>query len=276
VTTMNSRRLQIAGWTINAMHAGHGRPILFLHGLGMSWEWWRPTMEVMADDYSVCAVDLPGWGGSSAMSAAPNSPEAYRDLVAGIIQSIALGPTVVVGHSLGGYIAVRAAVEGTPQIKALALVAPGGFGQVHNLVLRLLSFPGLGELMIRTGDFGFRIFVKSTVDDPASISADLLKAASVSIDDRKEFVRQLRLGMRLGRTTDAYLVPAPVALTVPVLLMWGLHDRVLPLEIAHQAQRALSAEQLVIFEHSGHLPQLEEPARFNTELRSFCSRLWSS
>lgn len=273
MTEVRTRRVSAAGWTINMALAGRGHPILFLHGLGISWEWWRPVMEVLSADYATCAVDLPGWGESGPMRA-PSSPKEYRDLVAGIIQSLDLGPAVVVGHSLGGYVAVRAAAVGTPLINGLALIAPGGFGQIHNVLLRLLSFPGIGELMMRTGSLGSRAFLNSTVHQPETIPADLIKLTSVTPGARREFLRQLRMGIHLGRTTDAYLIEDPVSLTVPLVLMWGRHDRVLPLDVAYRAQRVLHADPPVIFENSGHLPQIEEPARFDTTIRSFLSRVW--
>lgn len=270
---LQTKRLQVDPWTINAALAGEGRPILFLHGLGMSWDWWRPTMDDLSDRYTVCAIDLPGWGRSSGMDP-PQSGESYRALVDGIIQSLGLGPTVVVGHSLGGYTAVRAASAGTTRIQGLLLVAPGGFGQIHNAWLRLLSFPALGELAIRSGDLGSRIFLRSTVYDPSSIPPDLMKLADPPLERRKEFIRELRMGIRLGRTTAAYLVETPISLHMPIQLAWGRHDRVLPVEIAYTAQRVLGAGPPVIFEHSGHLPQIEEPGRFNELVDSFCSHVW--
>ncbi len=273
MTNLETKRLHVDRWTINAALAGEGRPILFLHGLGMSWEWWRPTMDDLSDRYTVCAIDLPGWGGSSGMDP-PQSGGSYRALVDGIIQSLGLGPTVVVGHSLGGYTAVRAASAGTTRIQGLLLVAPGGFGQIHNLWLRLVSFPVLGELAIRTGALGSRIFMRSVVYDPSSISNDMLKLANIPLDRRKEFVRELRMGIQLGRTTAAYLVETPVELQVPVQMVWGRHDRVLPVEIAYTAQRVLGAGPPVIFEHSGHLPQIEERGQFKAVVDSFCSHVW--
>jgi len=273
ISDVRTERLQVSGWTINAALAGEGPSVLLLHGLGMSWEWWRPTLAALSEGCSVCAVDLPGWGRSSPLTTP--SLESYGQLVGGLISCLDAGPTVVVGHSLGGFIAARAAIAGTPGIKALALVAPGGFGQVHNVYLRLLSVPGLGEALIRTGVLGARIFLRSTVHRVGSIPDELVTRAGASTGARNEFLRQLRMGMHLGRTTDAYLIEKPASLPMPVLLAWGRHDGVLPVSLAYHAHRMLGAGPPVIFEESGHVPQLEEPARFNAVMRAFCERVWS-
>ena len=128
--------------------------------------------------------------------------------------------------------------------------------------------------MMRTGNFGSRVFLNTTVHHPASIPVELIKLTSVSPGARREFLRQLRMGIHLGRTTDAYLIENPVTLAVPLVLMWGRYDRVLPLDVAYRAERVLHGDPPVIFEDSGHLPQIEEPARFDTTIRWFLSRVW--
>lgn len=253
------------------MVSGSGQPILLLHGLGMSLAWWQPALAALSGEYVLCAIDLPG-AGESTGSIEPTR-EACRDLVAGVIRALDLGPAIVVGHSLGGFVAANAAILGAPGMKALMLVAPGGFGQIKHPLLRLLSFPVLGELMIHSGNLGSQAFLRSVVFNPGALTPDIWKLANANSQKRRDFLRQVHMGMRRGRTTAAYRVETSTPLRLPVQVIWGRHDPVHPVSDMDRAQSMLGAKGGLIFERSGHLPQLEEPTRFYATLRSFAGRL---
>lgn len=272
MTGSENRRFAIRDWEINAVVAGQGKPIVFLHGLGMSLEWWRPTLAELSGEHLVCAIDLPGTGESTG-SITPVR-EACRDLVAGIIGALDAGPAFVVGHSLGGFVAANAAILQAPGLNGLLLVAPGGFGQIKHPLLRLLSFPVLGDVMIYSGHLGSRVFLRSAVFNAGALTPAIWKLADAPLQERKAFLRQVRMGMRLGQTTDAYRIETAAPLRLPVQLVWGRHDPVHPVADAFRAERMLGAGPPVIFEASGHLPQIEEPARFYATVRSFAARLW--
>jgi pimeloyl-ACP methyl ester carboxylesterase len=271
MTDLRARTLSVGPWDINTVVAGHGPPILFLHGLGGSWQWWQPTLTTLADEFTVCAIDLPG-AGSSSLLTEPPEPSTYRELVDRIIGRLGRGPAIVVGHSVGGYVAVQAALQRAPGMRALALVAPAGFGPVRNIFLRLLSFPGVGECLMRLRGIGPGIFLRSLVYHRRAVSAEMLRWANASMarpGNREQFLQQLRFAVRLGRTSDRYIINHAPRLAMPVRLLWGEHDSVFPLESAYRAQRVLDPRLPVLFAQSGHLPQLEEPDRFHAELRSF-------
>ncbi len=270
--SLNFRTYQseLAGWRINIVVAGNGPLILLLHGIGLSWQWWQPTMAALSHDFTVCAVDLPGSGRSTPLTSPPE-PEAYSRLVAGIIDSLDLGPAIVVGHSLGGYVAVQAAIQQAPGISRLILAAPAGFGLIHNPFMRLLSIPIANQLLIRANPIGLRSFLQSLVHDPRSISDEMLHWANVSLAARQQFVYQLNLALRFGRTLDTYIIKDAPPLSVPILLLWGRYDSVFPLHVAYQAQQVLHDPPLLIFEQSGHFLQFEETDRFYSVLRSFAS-----
>ncbi len=271
MTDLRTRTLPVGPWGINMVVAGQGPPILFLHGLGGSWQWWLPALTTLADEFTVCAIDLPGAGSSSRVTELP-APSAYRELVAQIIGWLDCGPAIVVGHSLGGYVAVQAAIERAPGVRAFALVAPAGFGPVRNIYLRLLSFPGVGEGLMRLRGIGPGIFLRSLVYHRQAVSAEMLRWANSSTAQpghREQFLQQLRFAVHLGRTSDRFIINQPPRLAVPVRLLWGEHDSVFPLESAYHAQAVLDPRLPVLFAQSGHLPQLEESDRFHAELRSF-------
>ena len=265
--------MAVNGWRINTVTAGNGPPILFLHGIGQSWQWWRPVMSRLSRLYTVCAIDLPGCGASSPLTSRPD-PASYTLLVDNTIESLGLGPAVVVGHSLGGYIAANAATNRAQGIKALMLVDSGGFGPVRNRILRLLSWPVIGEVLVSLDAPTPLLY--SMVHHRQSITHADLEAARLSPLARSQFLYQLRLGLLCGRTTDAALIPDPSPLTIPALIVWGNYDTVFPVEQAHRAQRVLRLPTSpVIFDESGHWPPHEEATRFDNLLRRFCEGSFS-
>ncbi len=271
--TESPRRLEVGRWTLNAVVAGSGRPVLFLHGLGMSLEWWRPAIAELSHENLVCAIDLPAVGDAS--TSIPAIRQACGELVSGVIDRLDAGPALVVGHSLGGFVAANAAILGAPGIGGMFLVAPGGFGQIKHPLLRLLSFPVAGELMIRTGNLGSRIFLRSVLYEPRTLPPEIWKLAEAPFSERLSFLRQVRMGMRFGRTTAAYRVEAERPPAVPTGLVWGRHDPVHPPADMERARTVLGARDTTLFERSGHLPQLEEPRLFYSTLRAFASKLWA-
>ncbi len=265
---LKNKRFQVDEWSINAVIDGDGPPVLFIHGIGASCRWWQPTLEAMSQDFTVCAIDLPGSGDSSPLASRPN-PAAYKTLVMRAIEFMDCGPAIVVGHSLGGFVAVQAAMQQTPGIRGLFLIAPAGFGRVENGYLRHLSIPGVGDLAARSRRVGLEMFLRSLVHDNRQV-AFLLSCAVTSQRANKHFLYQLRLGLdRLGRTTDTVLFKNALGLPVPIRLIWGKHDSVFALSTARHAQHELGHPSMTIFEDSGHFPQLEEQGRFNALLRSF-------
>jgi pimeloyl-ACP methyl ester carboxylesterase len=266
------RRIQIGAWNINAVVAGAGKPIVLLHGLGMSLKWWLPAVAEFSDEYLVCAVDLPG-AGESTGSIVPTR-KACRNLVVGVIEALGAGPALVVGHSLGGFVAANAAILDAPGLGGMVLVAPGGFGQIRHPLLRMLSYPVLGDLMIYSGPLGARLFLRSAVFNAAALTPEIWNLADASLRERKVFLDQVRLGMSWGQTTDAYRIGATAQPQVPVQLIWGRHDPVHPVADAYRAERLLGTGPPVIFERSGHLPQIEEPDRFYSTVRASAAGLW--
>lgn len=266
------RRFQIGAWNINAVVAGEGKPIVLLHGLGMSLKWWLPAVNEFSDEYLVCAIDLPG-AGESTGSIVPTR-EACRDLVVGVIEALGAGPALVVGHSLGGFVAANAAILDAAGLGGMLLVAPGGFGQIKHPLLRMLSYPVLGNLMIYSGSLGARIFLRSAVFNAEALTPEVWKLADVPLHERKAFLDQVRMGMHWGRTTAAYRVEAAAPPAVRAQLIWGRHDPVHPVADAYRAEQMLGTDPPVIFERSGHLPQIEEPDRFYATVRASAARLW--
>jgi len=265
---MERMTIDAAGWSINAVVGGSGPLLVFLHGIGLSWRWWGPLLPRFLPDYTVCAIDLPGSGESSLIHEKP-SPERYAALVSDVIAHLGRGPAIVIGHSLGGYVAVRAALLGADGIGALALIAPAGFGPVENVLMRALSFPGVGPTLSLTGKNGVKALLRSMVQNQEALTGDLLDAIDFGPVAREQFLFELRLGLNLGRTLPDFIIEGEREVKLPVWLGWGRRDSVFTLDTGYQAARVLGAPPPYVFSSSGHLPHLEEREVCETQLAMF-------
>jgi pimeloyl-ACP methyl ester carboxylesterase len=247
---------------------GSGPLILLFHGLAMSWQWWTPTLRALEDRYTLCAVDLPGSGESSPLERHPN--RAYpRLFVEGLIEALGTIPAVIVGHSLGGYVAAQAAIDGASDESALLLVDPGGFSRVRHPLMRLVTIPVVGEVLIGMTPITTPIIARSFVHRPQAVTAEMLQWANISMVPTKnqvQILQQLRLA-----ATPLSIIQNMRHLRQRTLIVWGRHDPVFPVGVARKAADLLGAPAPAIFEQSGHWPQLEEQTKFNQLLSSFAS-----
>ena len=229
-------------------------------------------MRNLARDHAVYAIDLPGAGESSPLETPPTGEEQAR-LVSHVIESLGLASAAVVAHSLGGYVALQAVIRRVPGIRRLAVIAPGGAGAINHQLLRLMSAPLLGEaFQLRLSRVALRAFLKSFVYSPESITDEVL-AWSVASPSRKtnrmQFLYQLRLAADVESIDDVLKQYGSPANAVPIQIYWGKHDPLFPVDYAYRLREQLGAPPAVILEHSGHIPQIEEPEIFNEALRRF-------
>jgi pimeloyl-ACP methyl ester carboxylesterase len=264
--------IEVGEWTIGFESAGDGPPIVFLHGIGLSGRWWRPVLPRFATHHTVCAIDLPGFGRSSPIREKPR-PDQYAALVDAVVQTLGRGPAVVVGHSLGGYVAVNAALEGARGMRAVALVAPAGFGPVRNHLLRALSVPHIGEALSHAGRPGALALLRSMVRRGDSISTEMRDWIEIGESAQQQFLTQLRIGLYLGQTRPEFIMAEPHPLPVPSWLGWGRHDSVFPIATADRAASVMGIAGVHVFEHSGHMPQVEEREEFERALATFIATL---
>jgi pimeloyl-ACP methyl ester carboxylesterase len=101
--------------TLTQYRGGGGRPLVLLHGLGLSWRSWRPVLPALEARHDVTALDLPGFGASAPLDRGVRpTPRALADAVAGELDRLGLDAPIVVGNSLGGWIALELARAGAP------------------------------------------------------------------------------------------------------------------------------------------------------------------
>lgn len=250
--------------------------LLLIHGMAGSSATWREVMPALAERFTVVAPDLPGHGESD-KPRQDYSLGAHANALRDLLIAIGVDRATIVGHSLGGGIAMQLAYQHPRHCERLVLVSSGGLGQEVSWILRALAFPGV--------EFLTPILFPSFFRDAGNAISRTLRRLGlraprleeewrsyVSLTDhdtREAFLRTLRAVVDIGGQTVSAHDRLYLSSLLPTLIVWGERDGIIPVAHAHEAHQAMPTSQTVIFEESGHFPHVEEPARFTKALIGF-------
>jgi pimeloyl-ACP methyl ester carboxylesterase len=258
---------------------GAGPAVLLVHGITSSSRTWRTVMPALAEHYDVIAPDLLGHG-RSAKPRGDYSLGAYASGLRDLLVALDVPRATVVGHSLGGGVAMQFAYQFPERVERLALVDSGGLGSEVSLVLRAATLPGaeyvlplLASSPLR-GASALAGSVLGRVGLRASADVKGMAEGFESLGDasaRKAFVHTARSvidpsGQRVDATDRLYL-----AEHVPSLIVWGDHDRMIPVKHGREAHALMPNSRFEVFEGAGHFPFNDDPARFAALLHDFIS-----
>ncbi len=238
--------------------AGHGDPLLLLHGAGGDCKLFTGIIPALAEKRAVIAPDLPGHGRSEGLSGLYTVP-AYLRWLNSFIDAMGLGPVDLVGHSLGGALALRYAGKYPAKVKRLVLVDAISLG-----------FPSLAATL--------RLLIAMFTRDEQLSRARMGRVMFAGDDARRQEMAAAFLGgdaspptglggflWMLSRTWHIALPVSSRALEnlrLPVLILWGDDDSYFPRSHAQRAQREIPASKLAFIPGAGHAPFLEQPAIF--------------
>ncbi|MBA2496418.1 MAG: alpha/beta fold hydrolase [Acidimicrobiia bacterium] len=280
MTSVDKREVRLHGhrvvYRIGGDLASHRPVLLLVHGMAGSSATWRAALPGLAERCTVVAPDLPGHGESDkpmqdySLGAHANS---LRDLM------IALGieRATIVGQSLGGGVAMQLAYQHPQRCERLVLVSSGGLGTEVSWLLRAMTLPG--------AEYPMPLLFPSFVRDAGNAIGRRLDRFGVRVprveqqwraytsltkpENRRSFVRTLRAVVEPGGQSVSAHDRLYLAARLPTLIVWGAHDRIIPVAHAAAAHEAMPGSRLVIFEESGHFPHTEEPAHFVAVLAEF-------
>ncbi|MFN2463867.1 MAG: alpha/beta fold hydrolase [Candidatus Dormibacteria bacterium] len=276
---MELKSTHLHGHTIAYYEEGTGPTVVLVHGIGGSGRTWKRVIGRLAERYHVIAPDLMGHGASERLRG-DYSLGAHASTVRDLMVKLGHPRGTIIGHSLGGGIAMVFAYQFPERCERLVLVASGGLGSEVSILLRLLSLPG-SDLVIPLGTFAPLTGAISRLGSALgriglrlSPAAEELWQAYASLGStpaRKAFLATVRevvdfQGQRVSANDRLYL-----ASQVPVLLVWGDRDFIIPVDHAHQAHGEIPGSRLEIFKGVGHFPHSEEPERFVSLVAEFMS-----
>lgn len=272
------RWVDVDGDLVNLVDLGDepGRPaIVFIHGLGGSWQNWIENLLPFAVDHRVVAIDLPGFGASPLPRERITIP-GYADLVDRLLAILGIDAAAVVGNSMGGLISAELATRHPQRVERLVLVSAAGLSSADQYQPRVLdAFKRLEVVLTmftaqaaarstevarrrRLRQAGFGIVADAPELLPAPLVAEQIKGAGKpGFLPASEALLTYPIRDRVG------------AIVCPTLVVWGTRDKLVPLRDAHEFEELIPQARKVLYPRTGHVPQLERPARFNTDLRAF-------
>ncbi|MDQ6783320.1 MAG: alpha/beta fold hydrolase [Actinomycetota bacterium] len=276
MATSRVERVRVHGHDLSYRRAGDGPVLLMIHGIAGSSATWEATMPLLARDFTVIAPDLLGHG-ESAKPVGDYSLGAYASGLRDLLAVLDVPRATLVGHSLGGGIAMQVAYQHPDCCERMVLVDSGGLGTEVSWLLRLMSLPGADLL----APLFFPHFVRNWGNAlgrlaygrglrSARVSESWRSYASlVESPNREAFVRTVRnviapSGQSVSANDRLYLLER-----IPTMIVWGDRDGIIPVEHARAAHEAIPQSRLEIIEGAGHFPHGEEPALFASLLADF-------
>ena len=256
---------------------GEGPAILLIHGITSSSRTWRSVMDGLAERHTVVAPDLPGHG-RSGKPRGDYSLGAYASGVRDLLTVLRIPKVTVVGHSLGGGIAMQFAYQFPERVERLVLVDSGGLGDEVSLALRAATLPGaefvlplLFSPVTRTaGRWSGGLLARVGLRPNANVRGLLEGVDSLGdADARRAFVHTARSvidprGQRVDARDRLYLSEG-----VPTMLIWGDKDRIIPLAHGRRAHEVMPHSRLEVFPGAGHFPFNDDPERFAAVVSDF-------
>ena len=207
---------------------GVGEPLVLLHGIVADHRVWRPVVPELARERRIMAVDLPGFGASASAGPGFVLPDVAGAILAGLGEQGLTAPFDLVGHSLGGGVALQLAAQAPAQVRSLVLVAPAGLRPFPPLVAGLLGSRRVAGLLSGTGPNGPAALTISTVD----------------------------------------LRPRLREVAAPIGVIWGERDRTVPISSLAALLAERPDARVIRLPETGHVPMVEHPQEFLTALRT--------
>lgn len=260
---------------------GSGPALLLLHGLACDHTTWTPVIDALAEKYTVIAPDLLGHGLSD-KPRADYTLGGYANGMRDLLSVLDIERATVVGHSLGGGIALQFAYQFPERCERLVLVGSGGLGPELSAGLRLATLPGtelvLTALSGASGLLrdGMRVLFDAGQKLGWAPLRDLAEAGDAllalkDVEARRAFLRTLRSVVDAHGQAVTALDRLYLAEAIPLLVIWGARDPIVPAEHAETVRALVPSARIEVFPRSGHWPHLDDPARFCEVLLHFCA-----
>ena len=268
------RFLESRGGRLRYLAAGEGEPLLLVHGLGGAAANWVVLAPLLLPGRRLLVPDLPGHGGSSPLPAA-SSLQAYADRLALLLEHEGATPAAVVGHSLGGAIALRLAIRRPETVGAVVLAGAAGISSTTRAARYALTITGILKpgrkiaphrgRVVRSAFLRRLVFGRWGASDPPALPADVVEAFLAGPARHTDTVSAAKALVRDDLRLDLDRV------LCPTLVLWGARDNQLPVGDAFEYARRLRAPLRLIAD-CGHLLIGERPEACADAITGFLSR----
>jgi pimeloyl-ACP methyl ester carboxylesterase len=254
--------------------AGSGDPLVLIHGLATTREIWTAVTPQLSRTRRVITLDLPGFGESTPVGEGFELADVAERVARGLAAHGVRGPFDLVGHSLGGAVALTLAVLRPRSVRRIVLVAPAGLAAIPRAAGQALALAADPVLAMRRAlapltdiDWGRRLLLAFAAADGAAIpplQARLMVGASASAQRTSEALRTI---------TATDLRPLLGRSRAPLGVIWGSRDRTIPVRLVAAVREARPDAQVMIIEQAGHVAMLERPTAFVASLERLLATL---
>jgi pimeloyl-ACP methyl ester carboxylesterase len=268
-------QMEIDGCSVNYVDIGEQgdhRPIVFIHGLSGQWQNWLENIPRFAEQRRVVAMDLPGFG-MSEMPRDKISIELYGNFVAEMCRRLDVAPAVVVGNSMGGFVAAEVAIRAPEIVERLLLLSSAGVSQMDIAQRPLMAAAKVAGFLATVNLAGKRWIARRRVPrhwvmslicrHPGGIKADAIFEGLMKGADKPGFESALR-----GTIEYDFRDRIP-QIGAPTIVVWGEKDMIIPVKDADAFVSMISGAQKIILKDTGHVPMFERPKAFNDVLEEF-------
>lgn len=271
----HQRWVQVMGRPINVIEIGSGEPVLFVHGLGGSWQNWLEQLPVLAHGRRAIAFDLPGFG-SSPMPAQRISIPLYARTVAALMDALQVPSAAIVGNSMGGEITLELALSDPQRVKRMVLVSPAGISTravAERLPLIRALYPPAYAVSRWIGEKADELtrrpriraaLMKAVAARPRKIAPEFA-AEQIRGVGKPGFLPALEAIVSHSETLSQRLPQ----IDCPTLVLWGDEDPVVPVRDVDAFTQAIAGARKVVWKGIGHVAMFERGAEFNALLDAF-------
>jgi pimeloyl-ACP methyl ester carboxylesterase len=273
----NAWQVELHGHRVIYRVAGSGPPVVLIHGMVNSSRHWESVALQLADSYTVIAPDLIGHG-DSATPRGDYSLGAHAASIRDLLAAIGVERATLVGHSLGGGVAMQFFYQFPQRTERLVLVSSGGLGHEVSPLLRGAALPGAAALLAlgtRRRLLAGLLFASDRLQERGSRKSTYLRAIARALEPLREpgareaFLQTLRSvidirGQRVSARDRLYLLSE-----MPTLIVWGGRDNTIPLFHGHRTHEAAPGSRFEVLPRAAHFPNLEDPDGLAALLRDF-------
>jgi pimeloyl-ACP methyl ester carboxylesterase len=284
-TCLPGRLLDIAGcetYVVDAPALAPGPlpPVVLLHGYGDTADCWRRVVPALQRRRRVIAIDTPPFG-RSGNPPAPFDEDlvgCYDEFFPALFDELEVASAALVGHSMGGAMALTFALQHPSRVERLVLIAPAGLGDRapwwwHAIAGRWINWPALLRLPNPVARPAVKAALRSFLEDRLVHDTRAMGEVIEHFVHLHGGPRELRHLIDTGRALmsgyTGTLLARSAELDAPVLMLWGREDRLAPAEHAQAFGQTVGHARVEVLENCGHYPQLELPAHVTTVIREF-------
>jgi pimeloyl-ACP methyl ester carboxylesterase len=258
MNNVQTKKIKVDGRNVLYYTAGQGEPLVVIHGGGGDARTWWHNIEELAEKYTVYAPDLPGYGGSQPLDGDYYIPE-LTEFLDRFAKSLGLEKFYIIGHSLGGGIALDYTLKFPQKIKKLVLVSSLCLGREIAFWVRLFTLPALIRSLGAMLEFGFKSIIWMVrYLNPAKYIMPLSPA-----------IINVGGGISNFRQQTLVLEPRLSEVKMPTLLVWGSRDPIVPVMQAYRAAKIIPDCRVEVFKNRGHNVHRDELKKFSSLITSF-------